>query len=77
MASEMHTDLTKMYVSIEVLSQKLDEIIKIYKQQQNVIVNLRQRLEMTEQVENETYEINDKSRVQSFSPAIDCEIPWF
>lgn len=75
MTSEMNTDLTKLYVSIEVLSQKLDEIIKIWKKQQTEIVDLQRRIPLTERLEGENQEIN-KSEI-NYSPPINCNIPWF
>jgi len=71
----MNTDLTKLYVSIEVLSQKLDEIIKIWKKQQTEIVDLQRRIPLTERLEGENQEIN-KSEI-NYSPPINCNIPWF
>jgi hypothetical protein len=75
MTSETHTDLTKMYVSIEVLSQKLDEIIKMWKKQQTEIVDLQQRIPPLERLEREKQETN-KTEI-NYSPPINCNIPWF
>ena len=75
MTSEMNTDLTKLYVSIEILSQKLDEIIRIWKKQQTEIINLQQRIPIMEQLERENQESN-KTEI-NYSPSINCDIPWF
>jgi hypothetical protein len=75
MASEMQTDLTMMHVSIKVLSQKFDEIIKMWKKQQAEIVDLQQRITPTERLEREN---QDTTKVDvHYSPPINCEIPWF
>ncbi len=75
MTSEMNTDVTKLYVSIEILSQKLDEIIRIWKKQQTEIFNLQQRIPIMERLERENQESN-KTEI-NYSPSINRDIPWF
>ena len=71
MASEMGVDLTKLQVSIEILSQKFDEIIRIYRLQQNENLYLKKQVIQTEQ-NNNAIEVS-----QSVGPTINCDIPWF
>ncbi len=42
MVDEIKNDLTSLKVSVEILSQKLDEIIRIYKQQEIENITLKQ-----------------------------------
>ena len=71
MASEINADLIKLQVSIEILSQKLDEIIRIYRLQLNENPYFKNPVIQTER-NNYVTELS-----QTSGPSINCDIPWF
>jgi len=68
MTDEIKNDLTSLKVSVEILSQKLDEIIRIYKQQQDENIYLKQQVIQTE------HNVNDIN--QPFGLNSNYNIPW-